>query len=178
MVQTVSVSRVRILTDRESHPRRLQRTSRPRARAGEELLSTRRANASDIPWIESWSASLGLPAPTAGLMQFMLLRDGQRVGYLAARDQLLDVGRGPENVRWIVSAFLLPGVRGQGLLMRFGEQLSRQVYRAGKVGARIAAHNTRMLKLMKIGGWTKIGGSRRYSDFVLELQAPFHAGRA
>jgi hypothetical protein len=107
----------------------------------------------------------------------VLLKDGERVGYLAARDQLVDTTRGREPMRWIVSAFLVPAVRGQGLLMRFGELLSRLVYSQGKVGARVATHNVRMLKLMRVGGWTRLRTTRQYVDFVLELRAPFRSGR-
>ena len=179
MNRTVSISRTRIATRDEIEASvRARRRAAPRARTGAGVLDSRRAEPADIPWIEAWAARLGLPAPTSrGVMSFVLLKDGERVGYLAARDQLVDTARGREPMRWIVSAFLVPAVRGQGLLMRFGELLSRQVYPQGKVGARIATHNARMLKLMRVGGWTRLRTTRQYVDFTLELRAPFRSGR-
>lgn len=140
-------------------------------------LSARAAEAADLPWLQTWAAHLGLPAPrTRRVRSFVLLKDGQRVGYLAAREDVLDAGRGREPVMWIVSAFLIPSLRGQGLILKFGELLSRQYYRGGKVACRVAADNTRMLRLVARGGWKRLHSTRRYTDFVLELDGPFRAG--
>jgi hypothetical protein len=181
VIRTVSISRTRIAPrDEGKTPARARRgaAAATRARGGAGVLEARRAEPADIPWIESWAASLGLPGPTSrGVMAFVLLKDAQRIGYLAARDQLVDTARGREPMRWIVSAFLVPAARGQGLLMRFGELLSRQVYPQGKIGARIATHNARMLKLMRMGGWTRLRTTRQYVDFTLDLRAPFRSGR-
>ena len=175
-LRTVSISATRIVRDDE--PRRAPlRRAPPAVRAGGGTLATRRAGPHDLPWIETWSAGLGLPAPSAGTHGYVLLENGQRVGYLAAKDHMVDAGRGPERVRWIMSAFLVPAARGRGLLMRFGAMLSQEIYPRGRVGARIAATNTRMLKLMRVGGWTKVGGTRHYSDYVLALDGPFRGGR-
>lgn len=173
---TISISRTRILTPSQGEGAAPRARRVPTARPSTGALSTRRASPKDIPWIESWAASLGLPAVVgAGALTFVLLEDGQRVGYLAARDQMVDTPLGSEPVRWIVSAFLVPRARGRGLLMRFGALLSQQHHRQGKLGARVSTANTRMLKLMRVGGWTKIRSSRQWVDFVLDLNAPFGA---
>ena len=141
-------------------------------------LSARPATAADLPWLQTWAAHLGLPAPRARQVRsFILLKDSQRVGYLAGREDMLDAGRGREPVMWIVSAFLIPTLRGQGLLMKFGEILSRTHYPKGKIACRVAADNSRMLRLVSHGGWQKLRTTRRFSDFVLELDGPFRAPR-
>jgi len=96
---------------------------------------------------------------------------------MAIRDDMIDSGRSREPILWILSAFLIPSLRGQGLILRFGEILSRQYYQKGKVGCRIAADNTRMLKLMARGGWKKLHATRRYVDFMMDLDGPFRASR-
>lgn len=142
-------------------------------------LSARPATAADLPWLQTWAAHLGLPAPRARQVRsFILLKDSQRVGYLAGREDMLDAGRGREPVMWIVSAFLIPTLRGQGLLMKFGEILSRTHYPKGKIACRVAADNSRMLRLVSRGGWQKLRTTRRFSDFLLELEGPFRAPRA
>jgi hypothetical protein len=142
-------------------------------------LSARPATASDLPWLQTWAAHLGLPAPRSRQVRsFILLKDSQRVGYLAVRDDMIDSsGRGREPILWIVSAFLIPSLRGQGLILKFGEVLSEQYYHKGKVGCRVAADNMRMLKLVARGGWKKLHSTRRFVDFMLELDSPFRASR-
>ncbi|MEX2261843.1 MAG: hypothetical protein WD696_07815 [Bryobacteraceae bacterium] len=134
--------------------------------------------AADLPWLLSWAAQLGLPAPRSRRVRsFMLLKDSQRVGYIAARDEMIDSGRGREPILWIVSAFLIPSQRGQGLILKYCEILSRQYYQKGKVGCRVASGNTAMLRLMARGGWKKLHATRRFVDFTLELDGPFRASR-
>lgn len=142
-------------------------------------LSTRVATADDLPWLQTWAAQLGLPAPRSRRVRsFILLKDGQRVGYMAAREDMAeDGGGGREPVMWIVSAFLTPALRGQGLILKYGEMLSRQYYQKGKVGCRVAADNAPMMRLMARGGWRKTHSTRRFTDFVMELDAPFRATR-
>ena len=141
-------------------------------------LSARVATAADLPWLQTWAAQLGLPAPRSRRVRsFVLLKDGQRVGYMAARDEMADAGRARESMLWIVSAFLIPTLRGQGMILKFGEILSRVHYRKGKVGCRVAADNTPMMRLMARGGWKKLHSTRRFTDFMLELDAPFRASR-
>jgi hypothetical protein len=96
---------------------------------------------------------------------------------MAVRDDTVETGRGREPILWIVSAFLIPSLRGQGLILKFGEILSRQYYQKGKVGCRVAADNTRMMRLVARGGWTKLQTTRRFTDFMLELDSPFRATR-
>ena len=141
-------------------------------------LSTRVATADDLPWLQTWAAQLGLPAPRSRRVRsYILLKDGQRVGYMAAREDMAEGGDGREPVMWIVSAFLTPALRGQGLILKYGEMLSRQYYQKGKVGCRVAADNAPMMQLVARGGWRKTHSTRRFTDFVLELDAPFRATR-
>jgi len=141
-------------------------------------LSTRAATADDLPWLQTWAAQLGLPAPRSRRVRsFILLKGSQRVGYMAAREDLAEVDGGREPVMWIVSAFLIPALRGQGLILKFGEILSRQFYQNGKVGCRVAADNAPMMRLMAKGGWKKTHSTRRFTDFTLELDGPFRATR-
>lgn len=141
-------------------------------------LTDRLASAADLPWLQSWAAQLGLPAPRSRRVRsFMLLKDSQRIGYMAVRDEMIDSGRGREPILWIVSAFLIPSQRGQGLILKFSEILSRQYYQKGKVGCRVASGNTAMLRLMARGGWKKLHSTRRFIDFTLELDGPFRASR-
>ena len=142
-------------------------------------LSTRVATADDLPWLQTWAAQLGLPAPRSRRVRsYILLKDGQRVGYMAAREDMAeDSGGGREPVMWIVSAFLIPALRGQGLILKYGEMLSSQYYQKGKVGCRVAADNSTMMRLMARGGWRKTHSTRRFTDFVMELDAPFRATR-
>ena len=112
------------------------------------------------------------------MRSFILLKDGQRVGYMAAREDMAEDGSGGrEPVMWIVSAFLIPALRGQGLILKYGEMLSRQYYQKGKVGCRVAADNETMKRLVARGGWRKTHSTRQFSDYVLELDAPFRATR-
>lgn len=160
-----------------------QETPTLRSRAAEQRsestgLSARPASAADLPWLQSWAAHLGLPAPRSRRVRsFVLRKDSQRAGYMAIRDDMIDSGRGREPILWIVSAFLIPSLRGQGLILKFGEILSRQYYQKGKVGCRVATDNTRILRLMARGGWKKLHSTRRFVDFTLELDAPFRASR-
>lgn len=141
-------------------------------------LSVRMAEAADLPWLQTWAAQLGLPAPRSRRVRsFILLKDRKRVGYLAVREQMIDAERGREPIMWITSAFLIPSMRGQGLMPMFGEILSEQFYKRGKVGFRVAADNTRMLRLVGRPGWKKLHSTRRFADFILELDAPFRASR-
>jgi len=41
----------------------------------------------------------------------------------------------------------------------------------------VATDNVAMLKLVARPGWKKIHSTRRFADFMLELDAPFRAGR-
>jgi hypothetical protein len=172
--------------EQEARPARLAQAQaaspRSGAAAGGEAegagLSTRPATADDLPWLQSWAAQLGLPAPRSRRVRsFILLKDNQRVGYLAAREEMAEGGGGREPVMWIASAFLIPALRGQGLILKFGEILSRQYYQKGKLGCRVAADNATMMNLMARGGWRKTHSTRRFTDFTLELDAPFRASR-
>jgi hypothetical protein len=150
----------------------------PESAAENSGLTARVAEAADLPWLQSWAAQLGLPAPRSRRVRsFMLLKDSQRVGYIAARHDMAESARGREPILWIVSAFLIPSQRGRGLILRFCEILSRQYYRKGKVGCRVATGNAAMLKLMARGGWKKLHATRRFVDFTLELDGPFQASR-
>jgi hypothetical protein len=172
-----------------SEQRQAPPAPRPRAAAALEAstrqtpaegagLSARPAEAADLPWLQTWAAHLGLPAPRSRRVRsFILLKDAQRVGYLAMREELIDTGRGREPIMWIVSAFLIPSLRGQGLILKFGEILSEQFYPKGKVGFRVAADNLRMLKLVARPGWKKLHSTRRFTDFMLQLDAPYRASR-
>lgn len=141
-------------------------------------LSARVAEAADLPWLETWTAHLGLSAPRSRRTRsFILLEDTRRVGYLAAREEMIDAERGREPIMWIVSAFLIPSLRGRGRLLAFCEILSEQYYRKGKVGFRVATDNIPMLKLVAKPGWKKIHSTRRFTDFMLELDAPFRASQ-
>jgi hypothetical protein len=184
MIRGVAIPNKRIITD--SGQRQVSPAPRPRAAtlqastgqtpAGGSGLSARPAEAADLPWLQTWAAHLGLPAPRSRRVRsFILLKDAQRVGYLAIREEMIDTGRGREPIMWIVSAFLIPSLRGQGLILKFGEILSEQVYPKGKVGFRVAADNLRMLKLVARPGWRKLHSTRRYTDFMLQLDAPFRA---
>ncbi|MBI1356592.1 MAG: hypothetical protein GC160_19805 [Acidobacteria bacterium] len=121
---------------------------------------------------------MALPAPKSRRVRsFILLKDQERIGYLSARDSMLDAGNGREPVLWIVAAFLTPANRGQGLILKYGEILSRDYHRSGAVGARIAANNARMHKIMEAGRWKKLRTTRRFTDYILELEAPYQAVR-
>jgi hypothetical protein len=187
MIRGAAIPNKRIII--ESEQRRASPSGRPQAAvtlraptepppADNSGLSVRTAEAADLPWLQTWAAQLGLPAPRSRRVRsFILLKDSQRVGYLAMREQMIDAERGREPIMWIVSAFLIPSLRGQGLMPRFGEILSRQFYPRGKVGFRVAADNTRMLRLVGRPGWKKLHSTRRFADFMLELDAPFRASR-
>ena len=154
------------------------RRSTGEAQHGEAELSTRPASAADLPWLQSWATYYGLPAPVSRRTRaFILVKNAQRIGYFAMRDSMMHTGRGLEPILWIVSAFLIPAMRGQGFILKFGEMLSRQYYQKGKIGCRVAAGNTRMLKLMARGGWQKLNATRRYTEFMLELDGPFRPSR-
>jgi hypothetical protein len=185
MIRGAAIPDKRIIN--ESEQRRASPSLRPQAAAARTApteptpadgsgLSARMAEAADLPWLQTWAAHLGLPAPRSRRVRsFILLKDSQRVGYLAMREQMVDAERGREPIMWIVSAFLIPSLRGQGLMPKFGEILSRQFYPRGKVGFRVAADNTRMLRLVGRPGWKKLHSTRRFADFMLELDAPFRA---
>jgi hypothetical protein len=167
----------------ESPPVQRQGTPAVRSPAAEQRsestgLSARPASTADLPWLQSWAVHLGLPAPRSRRVRsFILLRDSQRAGYMAAREGMIDAGGGREPILWIVSAFLIPSLRSQGLILKFSEILSRQYYPKGKVGCRIATDNTRMLRVMARGGWKKLHSTRRYVDFMMELDGPYRASR-
>jgi hypothetical protein len=169
----VALPETRIIHDAPARPAaRPVVAAEPPARFG-----VRARQPADLPWIESWSASLGLPALPAGRVRSrVLLIDGQRVGFIAGRDDWLDVGRGRENVLWIAAAFLVPSARGQGNLMRFAQLLTTELYPQGvTLATRVAAHNQRMQQFMRVGGWRKLSSTRQHSDFVLELRGPYRA---
>jgi hypothetical protein len=185
MVKTISVSPVRLVREpcgcSTGGAARRVRTIVPAPAlktAAAPILSVRPVAAADLPWVQAWSTQLGLPAPRSRRVRsFMLLKDQERIGYLSARDSLLDVGNGREPMMWIVAAFLTPAHRGQGLILKFGEILSRDYYRCGRVGARIAADNARMHKIMETGRWRKLRTTRRFTDYALDLNAPYRAVR-
>jgi hypothetical protein len=139
-------------------------------------LSVRPAVPADLPWITAWSDQLQLPVPTARrIITYILLDGDQRIGHIAGREDQLVVDRQRVSVMWVISAFLIPSARGRGLFMRFAEMLSREVYPKGKVGARVAADNARMHKLMAIGGWKVRRTTRNFVDYLLDLEKPFRA---
>ncbi len=134
--------------------------------------------AADLPWVQAWATQLDLPAPRSRRVRsFILLKDQERIGYISARESTLDVGNGLESVMWIVAAFLTPANRGQGLILKYGEILSRDYHRSGVVAARIATNNARMHKIMLAGRWKKVRTTRRFVDYMLELNAPYRAVR-
>jgi hypothetical protein len=166
--------------EQDARPARRAAATSPAPAAAEEAagLSTRAATAGDLPWLQAWAAQLGLPAPRSRRVRsFILLKDSQRVGYMAVREDLAETEGAREPIMWVVSAFLVPALRGQGLILKFGEILSRQIYTKGKVGCRVAADNARMMRLMSKGGWKKTYSTRRFTDFTLELDGPFRATR-
>jgi hypothetical protein len=183
MIRGVAIPNKRIID--ESEHRLASSALRPRAAATLEAteqagsgLSVRPAEAADLPWLQTWASHLGLPAPRSRQVRsFILLKDSQRVGYWAMREEMIDAERGREPIMWIVSAFLIPSLRGQRLMPKFGEVLSERFYQKGKVGFRVAADNTRMLRLVGRHGWNKLHSTRRFTDFMLELDAPFRASR-
>ena len=185
MTTTVAISTKRILPVADVPvARRGRRAARPAvaertpAPSRDAALSIRPATPADRPWIESWASQLQLPVPTARRVRtFLLIQDGQRIGHLSAREDLMLVQRHREPVMWIISAFLVPSARGKGLMLKFGEMLSREVYGEGKVAARVAADNTRVRKMMSVGGWTVIRLTRRYVNYVLDLRAPFRGSQ-
>jgi hypothetical protein len=155
-----------------------ERSVRAAPATGGTDLSVRAASSGDIPWVQAWTAHLGLPAAESRrIRSFILLRGSQRVGYFAVREDMTEATGVREPILWIVAAFLIPSLRGQGLLVRFGEILSRQYYRQGKVGCRIAADNTRMRRLLARGGWNRVHETSRYVDYQMEMTAPFTAHR-
>ncbi len=164
--------------------RRLGAVDRPRAvpvrrpPTAAAALSVRPASAGDIPWISAWASELQLPVPTARrVMAYILLEGELRVGHIAGRVDPLVIDRQRVPVMWVISAFLIPSARGRGLFMRFVEILSRDLYPRGKVGARVAASNARMHKLMSVGGWTVRRSTRNYVDYLIDLEKPFKASR-
>lgn len=143
------------------------------------MLSVRLANASDLPWVQSWTTRLQLPVPrTSRVRSYILQENSERIGYMAGRQSMLNLGSGLEPAMWIVGAFLIPSKRGKGLLPRFGAILSRQVFPEGKVLARVAAANTRMHAFMFAGNWRRIRETRRYTDYALELASPFSVDKS
>lgn len=177
MVRTVSSSRIRIIPDPQVRPARRAVSATPKRTTG-SALSVRRLGPPDLPWVQSWTTQLGLPTPrSVRVRQFVLLEDGRRVGYMAGRPSMLNLGNGREPVMWIVGAFLIPSKRGAGLIPKFGEILSRQEYPEGKLAARVAVNNTRMHRFMASGRWKKLRTTRRYVEYVFELKAPYHPNR-
>lgn len=177
MVRTLSTSRTRIVAEPQSRPARRAARVAPIASTGPEL-SVRRLAPADLPWVQAWTTQLGLPTPRSGrVRQFVLQENGRRIGYLAGRPSMLNLGNGREPVMWIVGAFLIPSKRGRGLIPKFGEMLSRQEYPVGKLAARVAVDNTRMHRFMASGRWKKLRTTRRYIEYVLELKAPYGHNR-
>lgn len=162
---------LRIVLD-ENSPRPQRPTAAPIA---VERFSARQPLPADLPWVESWCSSLGLlPLPAGRVRSRVLLIDGKRVGFIAGREDWLDLGRGREAVLWIASAFLVPSARGQGNLARFAQLLTAQLFPDGvKLATRVAGHNTRMHGFMRAGGWRKLSATRQHADFVLELHNPY-----
>lgn len=166
-------------------PKRIIMPGEPRARpvrprpvraVRAAALAVRPATAADLPWVTAWTSRLGLPMPTSRRVRtYILLEDGQRVGHLAGREDQLTIEARRQSLMWLISGFIVPASRGRGLMMRFCEILSREVYDKGKVGARVAADNARMHKLMAVGGWTVRRRTRRYTDYLLDLGKPFRA---
>lgn len=183
MVRTISTSRTYIIRDpcgcANSRPRPMpRRVIRPQRDATAPALGVRPVAATDLPWVQAWAAQLGLPAPRSRRVRsFVLLKDHERIGSLSAREGMIDTGGGREPIMWIAAAFLTPANRGKGLILKFGEILSRDYYRNGKVGARIATNNAKMHKIMTAGRWKKVRTTRRFVDYMLELQQPYRASR-
>jgi hypothetical protein len=173
-----AISTTRIITEDlvRAEPRLRPARERRAAAPEESELSTRPATPADIPWVQAWASQLGLPASESRRARsFLLLRGTQRIGFFAVREEMTNSGAGREPILWIMSAFLIPSMRGQGLLPKFGEILSRQHYSEGKVGCRVATDNTRMLRLLSRGGWKKTHATSRYVAYQLELTGPFKA---
>ncbi len=172
-----AISTTRIIADDLVRVEPLRTRRERRAETLDEAeLSTRPATPADIPWVQAWASQLGLPASESRRVRsFILLRGQQRVGFFAVRDEMTNSGAGREPILWIMSAFLIPSKRGQGLLPKFGEILSRQHYSQGKVGCRVATDNTRMLRLLSRGGWKKMHATSRYIAYQLDLTGPFKA---
>ena len=155
-----------------------QRTLRRTASASDEKLSVRLAKPHDEPWLAAWLAEEGLPIPRSRRSRsVVLLQDGQRVGHLAVKEGVIETARGREPVMWIVSLFLVPSFRRQGIMVRFGELLSRDFFPPGKVAAHVAHDNTRVVKLLDQGGWQRIRTTGKYIEFLLELKRPFRGSR-
>ena len=183
MIDTVSRSRIHIIREPQVVTSRRTVANKPRRSVGTKAagrtsdasdLSVRLANANDFPWVQSWTSKLQLPTPrTTRVRSFILQENDKRVGYMAGRHSMLNLGNGVEPAMWIVGAFLIPSKRGKGLLPRFGAILSEQVFPEGKVLARVAAANSRMHEFMTAGRWHRIRSTRRYTDYSLELDVPF-----
>jgi hypothetical protein len=134
----------------------------------------RPATQADTPWIMSWSTEIGLPATQSRRARsFILLKDGQRIGYGATRLDNLPGPNGPEPVVWIISVFIVPHMRGKGLVQRFAEIATRQYYNAGRFGARVARTNYRMRKFMEETGWTKAQETQGWIDYTFSLAGPW-----
>jgi hypothetical protein len=137
-------------------------------------LVMRPATQADTPWIMSWSTEIGLPATQSRRARsFILLKDGQRIGYGATRLDNLPGPNGPEPVVWIISVFIVPHMRGKGLVPRFAEIATRQYYNAGRFGARVARTNYRMRKFMEETGWTKAQETQGWIDYTFSLAGPW-----
>ncbi|MQX37640.1 GNAT family N-acetyltransferase [Roseospira navarrensis] len=178
MVRTVSTSETRLLRDPRPRPRarRPCQAPPPTAAAAAEALGFRTMGAEDLPWVQAWTAQLGLPGPrTTRVRSFILTEEGRRVGYLAARATAFNTGQGREPVMWICAAYLIPSHRGRGLLPRFCEKLSAAHYGSGTAVARVAADNATMHRFMARGGWRKIRATQRFTDYALALTRPFRA---
>lgn len=185
MIRRRSISNKRIVapvrrTRTATRPGRPQRTApTPVGVAGEgEKLSVRLAKPHDEPWLAAWLAAEGLPRPlTRRARSLVLLQDSQRVGHMAVKEGVIETARGREEVMWIISLFLVPAVRGQGIMMRFGQLLSRDFFPTGRVAAHVAVTNTRVVKMLDEGGWRRLRTTGKYIQFMLELERPFRRGR-
>lgn len=178
MVRSIAISRTRLVSEPQLPPTRRRVTMPQKSEALSSDLTFRRVGPTDLPWVQAWTTKLGLPTPRSGRVRsFILLENERRIGYLAGRPSLLNLGNGREPVMWIVGAYLIPSKRGKGLIPKFAEMLSPQEYPVGKLAARVAIDNTRMHRFMTSGRWKKLRKTRRFVEYVLELKAPYQSHR-
>jgi ribosomal protein S18 acetylase RimI-like enzyme len=101
------------------------------------------------------------------------MKDGTRVGYLAARSETFN----GQPVRWISSVFILPAYQRQGLAPQFMALASQRYFQKGNVGCRVATTNVRVIRLLMNNGFRKVRQTTQWVDLFFELPQTFVPGR-